>query len=432
MNFHETDEFKNSPLACSATRFVHKPGEKYYGCDTEDHLETLGDNPPKKRRNIIEEIFPSGEIVGLVGKYGSGKTSVAISLGSLVSSPKLTIPFGENGFIIADIPGRVVFIGNEGDIQTSVSATAKASGADPDDFMIWKYANVKLPRYIGKQPAIRASESKLIKELKSCVGLSLVIFDNVDLIYDGYPNSYNGRIEAMGDYLTLARKNGFCILVLAHFDKGSTKTTNPLNRILRGSALSRMARSIFFIEELAKENPDDRREFAMFDSKPSLDGQRKGLRYCIEKSIVDSADGPIETFKVKWLGRIALDVVEDLLDQSRVLIQSKAPCQEKATEFIRDFLGSGPRLVCDLNKAAKALGIAPKTLEKARKNLMVGSKKISGAGQTSGFICWLPGHECELGDTEPAEVEDEQVRQVEQLPYDKTAKIELKEDKNPE
>ena len=71
-----------------------------------------------------------------------------------------------------------------------------------------------------------------------------------------------------------------------------------------------------------------------------------------------------------------------------------APSRREAEEFLRVELAAGPRSADEIEKAAKAAGVAMKTVKRAKASLKIRSYKSSLSG---GWLWSLPGVPIEEG-----------------------------------
>ena len=370
------------------SRWKRQPGEPCcYGRHSSQFLKTTYIKP-RNTTWLIADLFPIGEITLIVGDPCVGKTTIAASIAALVSNANLVLPFGEKRIIRADVHGPVLWIALEDSLEATLVPRAHAAGVNQDNLAFW------FPRRSSRYLPVQKipDRSEVFQKIRDYPGTVLVLFDHVDLIYMGYPDTKSGRKQALLEITNLARSMGFAILANAHFTKSATRTTNILDRISGGSLLGQTVRKVMFIEEMLRDDSDaESREFALFDTKASNSGVVSGLRYVLESTTIMDGEDSIPTSRIRWLGRVERQQIIELKSRSRKSYQPRIKIVlEDAVEFVRDFLAEGPRLSTDLKEAARKAGITGKLLSAARKELGIVSKKQEQAGQFSGWLSSLP------------------------------------------
>lgn len=400
------DDYSNRPDWSLGDNSQRTSGEPYARCYRDDIFLKAKHFTISGREWIIKDLLATGVITVIVGSPGMGKSTVALTIAALVSNDSLASPFGNKGTISADRHGNVLWIGDEDSVETDTLPRAKAAGADFDKLAFWRPGFDRYPT-ISKR---KRDEPNIIAKIKTYPNVKLVVFDSVDSMYSGYPKTRTGRRQALIDHTNAARAQNYAVIVNGHFSRSPTKTGDPLDRISGGSVLGNTVRKVIYVEELAPDDSNNAaRKFGLFDVKTSITGFRSGLAYTIEGvTITGDHDEEIETSRIKWLGRIEADQQVELVSRSRKPLKGNVSQLAVAIEFLRDFLSGGERLVDDLEKAAEAAGISLSTLRKARSAIGVESRKLTGEGQSSSWVCWLPQTES------PASVA-EQPAQVDQL-----------------
>ena len=328
--------------------------KKYFGepCCYNKHENGFFQAKYFKPRNtswLIENVLPIGEISLLVGYPGLGKTTINASIAALASNKNLSLPFGETGGSVnADIHGPVLWVAFEDATETTLIPRAIAAGADRENLAFWKQRHFNLHHRLKKT----SQESEIFQHIRALPGVVLVVFDHVELIYMDYPDTRIGKKQALLDITNLARSMGFAIIANAHYCKNATRTSNPLDRISGGSLLGQTIRKVMFVEEIQRDDSGiDPRTFVLFDTKTSNSNVINGLKYTIESTFIEFEKETIPTSRIKWLGRVERQQIDELESRSRKSYEPRSKIGlEKAVAFVCEFLAAGPRLVSDLTE----------------------------------------------------------------------------------
>lgn len=158
------------------------------------------------------------------------------------------------------------------------------------------------------------------------------------------------------------------VLCVVHLNKKDT--SEVLTRVSGSIGIPAAARSVF----LVAGDPDDETGVIRFlaHAKANLSAYAPTLRFRIEGRIVDSPRGPIHTSAVAWMGEAQGVAASELL--TREDPEDRTAVRE-AEEWLRDFLAGGDRPANEGYGEGAKVGIARRTLERAKAKLGVRSRK---------------------------------------------------------
>lgn len=337
---------------------------------------------------ILDPFLYAGTLAAIIGPEGCGKTQLAIEFGALVSNQKLIRPIDNNKTLSANEYGVVLFCSVEDDLNSVNLPRIRAAGANPYRFGVC--ANLlksKIVELVEKNPHVR-----------------LVILDGWSLISNGYQDGNKALAMAIEDLLALARKKGFCILLVGHFSKSAQKSAVAVHRTDMPKCLRVKLRTVMFVEPIGRSIHD--KNYAIFTVKQSNAAQCVGLTYQIVSSEIEG----VPTSRIQW-GRLLKDgELDELAERSSI---SRKPLKGRvdiAIEFLHSQLRKGPVAYAQILSAAELEGISKASLMRAKASLQVTSRKQSGAGQYSGFIWSMPdtSRETEVDPSNSSEASERQ------------------------
>jgi hypothetical protein len=318
----------------------------------------------------VEWLWPGRVAVGsltiLAGDPGLGKSLLSVALASRVSR-------GELGAAAAD----VLMLTAEDSVAHTVLPRLIAAGADLDRVA---FAEVK-------QDGIEASmvfpeDVERLRELIASHQARLVIVDPLMAHLSGTINSWkdqNVRL-ALAPLHRLADETGAALLVVAHLSKGSG--SEPLHRLGGSIGIAAAARSVLL---LARDPDDpDRDQGAqrvLAHVKSNLSSLAPSLGYQIEEVVVsETVSAPL----LRQTGDSPYSGFE-LLDRDRPARRTSK--LQAAIEWLQVALSEGSRPASEIEDLAVQVGISVSTLQRARDELNVKSKK---ATFDKGWVLSLP------------------------------------------
>lgn len=305
----------------------------------------------RRQRWLWDNRIVLGGLTLFAGREGLGKSTVAADLAAQTTTGTLDGEYkGE--------PRSVVYLHSEDARDTTIVPRLIAAGADLDRVVFVDAVHtdedgefegtVVLPTDVGD-----------LADLAIEHDAALVVLDAATSVIDGRLDGSKDRemrkgLEAISR--RLAERADVAVLGIVHFGKRDSNDTGKL--ILGSIAWSQVARSVLAIAA------DDDGGLVVSATKQNLaPGEGASLSARIVSRTVDVEDGQTSVGRVEWTGETdqrAQDLLGDdsgdSADRSEVDI---------AAEWLEDYLAVDPKPSKDVKKAAKAEGIAERTLQRA-------------------------------------------------------------------
>jgi hypothetical protein len=181
----------------------------------------------------------------------------------------------------------------------------------------------------------------------------------------------------------MAERLKVAILSITHFSKsGSGNTTKALHRFICSIAFVGAPRAASAV--IADTENEGRVLF--LHAKNNMAGKRQGLAYRLVQTDVGEPDHPIIASYVLWDNEPVVVSADEALRATEDSGDRAAGAE--AEEFLRDKLANGPVPAREGEEDARALGIAPRTLKRARKRLRVIARRESDGADGRGRWLW--------------------------------------------
>jgi hypothetical protein len=303
--------------------------------------------------------LPRGKLMLLEGDPDEGKSTIALDLAARISAGA-PMPLETVGRPAAG----VVVLSAEDGLADTIRPRLEAAGAD-------------LSRIVSERlealPTLDDAGLAHIRALIARVDAVLVVLDPlmafVPDAVDTHKDHHSRRL--LRKLAALAEETGATVLVLRHLRKGSGH--RPKDAGGGSVAYTAAARVVL----LAATDPGDETRKVLARVKGNLAAPFPALGYRLP-----APDGVV---RVEWLGETTHTAAELLQEPAD---DEECSAGEEAEAWLRDALANGPRLADEMVRAARAAGIAERTLRRARKRLDVRSKKQDGSME--GRWCWVP------------------------------------------
>jgi hypothetical protein len=221
---------------------------------------------------------------------------------------------------------------------------------------------------------LQADLDLLEREIERLGDVCLIVIDPISSYLgrvDSHKNAdVRGVLEPIGE---MAERLGVAVLSITHFSKaGIGSTTKALHRFIGSIAFVGAPRMAFAV----MEDPEDAGRRFFLHAKNNLAPAPQGLAFRLEQKLIHSpvGDGMFASH-VKWEAE-PVDMTADAAMAAGGGGEGEGKL-EAAEEFIKEVLTPGELVsVNEFNKQAEALGIAKRTLRRARAKL--GVKAIKG------------------------------------------------------
>lgn len=323
-------------------------------------LLCAADVTPRRVRWLWDGHIPRGKITVLAGLPGVGKTTIALSVGAMVSTGT-QIPLSNT----EPVEGGICIVSTEDDADDTIVPRLVTAGADLSKCWIWP-DSLPIPSLPDEADVLAAQ-----LERHHC---RLLIIDPLSVILSGTVDAHKDADvrRCLAALRKLARQCDCAILGIGHLNKSNHG--GALHRIGGSGAWVAAARSVL----LVSADPD---------------GNQDEMVVAVAK--VSSARRPsaLRLERVDDNGIVLIDWVEecDLEADELVAAQpTKGPAPEARTEaeaWLASFLAPGPQWASDGYDEADAEGISKRTLQRARSSLGVKVTK-----DTTGKWVWSAKH----------------------------------------
>ncbi len=292
---------------------------------------------PKPVEWLWPDRIPLGELTIIDGDPGTNKSSVTLDIAARVSTGR-EMPDGSPGML-----GGVVLIQAEDSLTKTVPLRAHAAGADLDRIAVIEETTIP-------------DDLSNIERTVMAVNAKLIIIDPLMCFVDANANKEQAIRRALTPLRKLADRHNIAIVVVRHLNKsGGSKA------IYRGSgsiAIAATVRSGFLIGS----SPDDEHLRVLAHFKSNLGARVRSLLF--EPVDVDGG------FRIEWRGECEYSAA-DLLAKAR----DTRPALDTAIEVLLEALADGPVEANEVRKQAVEAGISLRTLERAKAELGVVSKR---------------------------------------------------------
>lgn len=325
---------------------------------------------PRPIRWLWPGYFPFGKVTLLAGRPKTAKSALLCDLAARVSRG-LAMPYADKS---SARRGRVVLCMAEDDPEDMIAPRLRAAGADLG--MVDIVRCVRTTR--GERGLDIARDIAALEQRCKGGEVSLIVFDPV-MSFIGADTDTNNDAStryALWPIKSLAERYGIAVVFNHHQRKDSG---DDLQAAAMGStAFTGVPRATFAVVR----DPQDRERKLLICTGLNVGPEPPTLAYSVR-----SSEGT-ETYGAPF---IAWDDAPLDLDESgyRQLVRQQAARDDsternKATEFLDRVLRDGPVASARLEELAKADGIKPRTLDRARKERgCVTRKRSDGTWETA-------------------------------------------------
>lgn len=324
---------------------------------------------PKPIRWLWPGWLAKGKLHVIAGQPGTGKTSIALALAATVTAGGRW-PDGT----VAD-SGNVLVWSGEDDFHDTLAPRLLASGADlARCFFVGEMRSQE-----GRRPFDPAQDMPALARAAREVGdIRLIVVDPIvsAIAGDSHKNAETRR--GLAPLVELAARLDCALLGISHFSKG-TAGRDPLERVTGSLAFGALARIVF---AAFKQSEDDGGGRCFCRVKSNIGPDDGGFQYDLTIENLVGHPGVTASY-VAWG-----DAVEG---SARVLLAraeasgnpDEVSALDEACDFLAELLAEGPVAATKVQQEAEALGIAEKTLRRARKKLNL---NVTKAGMDGGWF----------------------------------------------
>jgi hypothetical protein len=318
--------------------------------------------------------LPSGKLTLLAGAGGTGKSTLAFSVASIVT----TGGYWPDG-TCCSIAGNVLIWSSEDDPADVIKPRLLAMNADVNRI---GYIRAVKTETDGDVPFDPARDMDALRDAARAIGgVTLLIVDPIVSAVSGDMNKSNEVRRSLQAIVDFAAEMNCAVIGITHFAKNTTGR-NPAERVIGSQAFSALARMTLVA---AKDEETDNRVFTRAKSNISIDAG--GFNYAIQEAILP---GGIVTTRIVW-GAAIQGSSRDILATVETGDGPKHPQPQRneAKAFLHEELKNGPRPARELIELAKnQLGISADTLRTAKDEMgIVASKAGFNAGWQWAYPC---------------------------------------------
>jgi len=305
--------------------------------------------------------LPLGELTIFTGLPGEGKSIVACSVAAAVTTGKKFLDGTENTLGASE----VLILSMEDRPETVLVPRLEAAGADLSKVIIITSAAAGKE---GRSVALDVDIDAIKTTLRENPKIRLFVIDPVTNHLGGKSMQKEQEVRDILNKLSL---DGVATLTVGHLNKNTN--LGAQQRTMGAGAFTGRARAAFAFASDTK----DKEVHHMVSTKANY-AKASGLRYRIETKQIKLDDGNTEEVPfVVYLGESTADA--DVLLDASAKRRSDPTKTELAQDFLQEFLTDGSKPQTECVAGAAKLHISKRTLETAKSNLKVESRKIEDA-----------------------------------------------------
>jgi AAA domain len=317
-----------------------------------------------------------GKHTAVAGEPGDGKSQLSVYVAATVSRGG-EWPCDEGRTSV----GNVIILNAEDGADDTVVPRLIAAGADLERVHIVS-AVVQDDGRGRRAFNLQADLALLEKEIARIGDVALIIIDPIRS-YMGKTDSHKnaevrGALEPLSE---MAERLKVAIVSITHFSKvGAANNSKALHRFIGSIAFVGAPRAAFAVIEDA----DNEGRILFLHAKNNMAPKAQGLAYRLVQTMIGENESIVASY-VLWENSPVVISADEALRANNGGGDRKAAAE--AEQFLREKLSHGIVPARDGEKDARALGITPRTLDRARKKLGVIAEK---GGLKEGWTWRLP------------------------------------------
>lgn len=326
-------------------------------------LVCAGDINPEAIDWVWPNYLARGKLHVLAGAPSTGKTALATAMTASITT---RTPFPD-GTIVPTAGNVVIWSGEDGIADTLVPRLI-AAGANRERVHI---VNATIDGDGQRRPFDPSRDlPRLTDALARLNDVSLVVIDSLVSVTtrDSHKNA-----ETRKDLMPVQELAVACrapVLGIMHFSKG-TQGRDPLERVNGSLAFGALPRLVF----CTVKREDGKRIFIR--AKSNIGPEGDGFLYSCDAFTIP---GNITTMHAQWLEPV-VGTPRELLDRAEALEVPER--KNQARDFLYDKLSCGPLPKDEVEACAMNVGIAPRTLQRAAKQIGVKYARSEFGGGTT-------------------------------------------------
>jgi hypothetical protein len=310
---------------------------------------------------LWEPYLPKGRLALIDGDPGIGKSLLTIDIAARLSRGG-ELPNG----VLSARRHTTILLGKEDNSADTIGPRAAAAGADPERVIVPDEEDASGLSFPRNAPDL--------EELIRAHAADLVVIDPIvsflpSAIATTTDHGVRKCLEPLGD---VTRRTDCTIILVRHLRKSEG-----------GRALYRGLGSIGFIAAaraglFASRHPLDPTLNLLAVSKANSGNRAATLGYRIK---ADEQGRPV----VEWTGAVELSA-----DAANRRPEAPVRMRDRASTWLAAELANGPRRATAILAAAAEVGIPERTLERAKSELRIGSRKVYGKDERAEWYWYDP------------------------------------------
>jgi putative DNA primase/helicase len=305
---------------------------------------------------------PLGKITAVAGQMGQAKSLWTVWLAATTSQGR---------GIHLNQPSGVVMLNAEDDAEDTIRPRLEAVGADLDRVWI--------------EPSVTLDVDRLSNVCDELGGVRLITIDPIQAYLGANVNSWKGQDVrlALEPLRTFAAENSIAVVLVQHLNRRSD-AGDPLARIADSQGIPQLARSVLvWGADPADPDGDNGSQKVLTRAKGNLANSKASATYTLGERVV----GPDITAPFLQRGDDREVTADDVVDDHETRSQI-----DEAVEWLRALLADGPVPAKDGQRKAREVGIASRTLDRAKRRLKVKSEQTRVEGQIGQWTWNLDVH----------------------------------------
>jgi hypothetical protein len=310
-----------------------------------------------------------GKITMISGNPGLGKSQIIAYMTSIVTTKGQFVDGTEcNG-------GKVFILSAEDDAADTIVPRLKAAGADLTHTSI--IDSVMKNGQIDTEPSLLFNLLTDIGALENLIitlgDVAAIFIDPITAYLGSIDDHKNSQVRSvLGPLAKLAEKHNIAIICISHHNKSGSP--EALLRVIGSIGFVAAARAAYAV---IKDPSDESKRFFL-PLKNNIGNDKTGLKFSIESHPLDNN---INTSRIVWSDEVINTTADEILQLQNNPVRKTA--RNDAKKFLSELLTKGPVKASDIIKAAENRGYSIRTIERAKEELDIISKKDGTNGEWS-------------------------------------------------